>query len=258
MDYRNFLAAAEKAALLAGNLLREGFGSSFGIANKEGRHNLVTEYDHRSEEAIIACIGAEFPDHSFLAEESGESGGGAAVRWIIDPLDGTVNFAHSIPIFCVSIAAEAAGEVVCGVIFQPLLGELFTAVRGGGAFLNGKRLNVSRTAALNDAMLVTGFPYNVSSNPDNCIDHFSAFLRVGIPIRRLGSAALDLAYTAAGRFDGFWEARLNPWDVAAGALMVREAGGVVTDYDEREYRLGNGRIAASNGLIHREMLGILQ
>lgn len=258
MDYRNLLITAEKAAVLAGTLLREGFGGTFGIANKEGRHNLVTEYDHKAENTIISCIHQEFPAHNFLAEESGITGDASSVRWIIDPLDGTVNFAHAIPIFCVSIAAEVDGEIVCGVIYQPLLNELFTALKGGGAYLNGIPLQVSRTAALHDAILVTGFPYNVSSNPDNCIDHFSSFLRVGIPIRRLGSAALDLAYTAAGRFDGFWEARLNPWDVAAGLLLVREAGGRVTDYDGREYQLGNGRIVATNGHIHPEILDVLK
>lgn len=258
MDNSKLLAVAQNLAVSAGELLREGFGGSFGISSKEGRHNLVTEYDNRSEDLIISGIRAEFPDHEFLAEESGASGNTSSnIRWIIDPLDGTVNFAHSIPIFCVSIAAEVCGAIECGVIYQPMVGEMFTAIKGGGAFLNGKPMRVSQTARLNDAILVTGFPYNVGSNPDNCIEHFSAFLRFGIPIRRLGSAALDLAYAAAGRFDGFWEARLNPWDVAAGMLMVRESGGRVSGYDDSEYKIGNKQIVASNRLIHGEILNIL-
>lgn len=259
MNNTEFLSTARNLAVTAGKLLREGFGGSFGISSKEGRHNLVTEYDNRSEDIIISGIRTRFPDHEFLAEESGASGNTSSnIRWIIDPLDGTVNFAHSIPIFCVSIAAEVNGEIECGVIYQPMIDELFTAVKGGGAFLNGTKLCVSQTARLNDAILVTGFPYNVGINPDNCIEHFSAFLRYGIPIRRLGSAALDLAYAAAGRFDGFWEARLNPWDVAAGMLLVREAGGRVSSYDNSEYKIGDKRIVASNGYIHDEILDVLQ
>ncbi len=259
MDYLSLLQLAEQTALSAGAILREGFGGSFSIANKEGRHNLVTEYDHRSEDCIISAIHSQYPEHSFLAEESGASGNEAiSVRWIIDPLDGTVNFAHSIPLFCVSIAAEIAGEIVCGVIYQPLLNELFSAVKGGGAFLNGNRIYVSSKMNLEDAILVTGFPYNVSDNPNNCIDHFSAFLRLGVPIRRLGSAALDLAYTAAGRFDGFWEARLNPWDLAAGMLLVSESGGIISDYHNNPYHFGTEHIVASNGLIHDEMLTVIK
>ncbi|GAB1430185.1 inositol monophosphatase family protein [Ignavibacteria bacterium] len=258
MNNTELLATARNLAVSAGELLRKGFGGSFGVSSKEGRHNLVTEYDNRSEDLIISGIRRKFPDHEFLAEESGASGNtDSNVRWIIDPLDGTVNFAHSIPIFCVSIAAEVGGEIECGVIYQPMTDEMFTTIKDGGAFLNDKPLRVSQNTKLNDAILVTGFPYNVGSNPDNCIEHFSAFLRFGIPIRRLGSAALDLAYTAAGRFDGFWEARLNPWDVAAGMLMVREAGGRISSYDNSEYKIGDKSIVASNGHIHGEILDVL-
>jgi myo-inositol-1(or 4)-monophosphatase len=170
-----------------------------------------------------------------------------------------VNFAHGIPVFCVSIAAVLEGELQCGVIYQPMLGELFTALRGAGAWLNGHRLRVSSVGELDEAVLVTGFPYNVAENPGNCIEHFVRFLQRGLPVRRLGSAALDLAYVAAGRFDGFWEIALNPWDVAAGILLVLEAGGMVTHYDGSPHRLEpRSNILASNGRIHTQMQRVLQ
>lgn len=251
------LQCAIDAAKTAGQILKDGFGTRFKTENKEGIHNLVTEYDHKAESAIIDLIKKRFPEHTFLAEESGESGVQSflkgQVRWIIDPLDGTVNFAHNIPIFCVSVAAELNGEIVAGAIYQPITDELFTAFKGGGAFLNGSPLKVSQTALLKDSILVTGFPYNVSENPHGCIDHFSQLLKLGLPIRRLGSAAIDLAYVAAGRFDGFWEVRLQPWDVAAGWLIVTEAGGRMTHYDNKEYALGTGTMLATNGKIHHEL-----
>ncbi|MFN8359410.1 MAG: inositol monophosphatase family protein [Candidatus Kapaibacterium sp.] len=249
------------AAQTAGNVLRTGFGSAFTISSKSERHDLVTDYDYRSEQAIISTIKATYPHHRFLAEESGatqDSSDESSVRWIIDPLDGTVNFAHTVPVFSVSIAAEVDGELFCGVIYQPMLDELFIAEKGKGAWLNGQQINVSATSKLSDSFLVTGFPYIVAENPSNCIDHFSRFLQLGIPIRRLGSAALDLAYTAAGRFDAFWEVSLSPWDVAAGILLVREAGGKVRDYSGEEYVMGNGPIIASNGLFDQEIVDVLR
>ncbi|MDW8225590.1 MAG: inositol monophosphatase family protein [Bacteroidota bacterium] len=254
------LAAAVEAAVEAGALLRTGFGSALVVERKEGRHNLVTDYDRRAEKLIVERLRQRFPESEFWAEESGRSGTvGQQLCWLVDPLDGTVNFAHGIPIFCVSIAALSDGDILCGVIYQPLVGELFTAARGRGAWLNGERICVSRTARLEDAILVTGFPYNVADNPGNCMEHFLRFLRLGLPIRRLGSAALDLAYVAAGRFDGFWEVTLNPWDVAAGVLLVQEAGGQVSHYDGSTYRLeARSSIVASNGWIHEQMLIVLQ
>jgi myo-inositol-1(or 4)-monophosphatase len=254
------LAAAVEAAVEAGALLRSGFGSAFTVERKEGRHNLVTSYDREAERLIVERLRQQFPESSFWAEESGRSGSaGGKLVWLVDPLDGTVNFAHGIPIFCVSIAAVVDGELLCGVIYQPMLGELFTAARGEGAWLNGKRLQVSQTEALEDAILVTGFPYNVAENPGNCMEHFLRFLRLGLPIRRLGSAALDLAYVAAGRFDGFWEVALNPWDVAAGIILVQEAGGCVTHYDGTPHRLEpRSSILATNGRIHEQMRAVLQ
>ncbi|MCS6807309.1 MAG: inositol monophosphatase family protein [Bacteroidota bacterium] len=257
-SHDHLLSIAQKAALEAGNMLKEAFGTSFRIDSKEGRHNLVTEYDHRAEDMIISCIHSAFPDHIFLAEESGSTGAPAdTIRWIIDPLDGTVNFAHSIPIFCVSIAAEQSGKLLCGVIYAPMTSELFTGTHGGGAYLNGQALSVSTTDNLEDAILVTGFPYNAWENPQNCIDHFSRFVRMGLPVRRLGSAALDLAYLAAGRFDGYWEVSLNAWDVAAGKLLLQEAGGMITQYDGSPHNLYNGTMLATNGRIHKAMSKIL-
>ncbi|TAE29730.1 MAG: inositol monophosphatase [Candidatus Kapaibacterium sp.] len=258
-DLSALLDVARTTAIEAGHLLRDGFGTSFRVDNKEGRHNLVTEYDHKAEKLIIARIKEHFPDHIFLAEESGASGTPAhTVRWIIDPLDGTVNFAHSIPIFCVSIGAEMNGELLCGVIYAPMTNELFTASKGGGAFLDGQQIHVSTTEKLDDAILVTGFPYNAASNPHGCLEHFTRFVSMGLPVRRLGSAAIDLAYLAAGRFDGYWEVSLQAWDVAAGKLILHEAGGTMTQYDgTTEHSLFHGTMLATNGRIHAEMSSIL-
>ena len=250
---------ALEAAIKAGKILKEGFGSAFKISNKEGRNNLVTEYDIKSEKAIIEFIQSKFPEHTFLAEESGKTGihKSNKVRWIIDPLDGTVNFAHNIPIFCVSIAAELEGELLCGIIYQPILDEVFFAVKSKGTFFNGVKVNVSDSHDIGTSFLVTGFPYNVDKNPYNCVDSFVKIVLSGIPVRRLGSAALDLAYVACGRFDGFWEINLNPWDVAAGVLMVKESGGIVTQYDNSLYNIFDETIVATNGGIHEQVLKVI-
>jgi myo-inositol-1(or 4)-monophosphatase len=250
---------ALEAALNAGKLLKEGFGSAFKISNKEGRNNLVTEYDIKSEKTIIEFIQSKFPDHTYLAEESGKTGihKSQKVRWIIDPLDGTVNFAHNIPIFSVSIAAELDGELLCGVIYQPVLDEVFLAVRSKGTFFNGVKVNVSESKDIGKSFLVTGFPYNVDNNPYNCVDSFVRIVLSGIPVRRLGSAALDLAYVSCGRFDGFWEINLNPWDVSAGVLMVMESGGRVTQYDNSKYNVFAETIVATNGGIHEQVLKVI-
>jgi myo-inositol-1(or 4)-monophosphatase len=252
-------AIALQAAQQAGALLRSGFGTSFEISSKEGRHNLVTEYDRSSEQLIIETIRSHFPTHAFLAEESGETKkGGSPVVWIIDPLDGTVNFAHGIPIFSISIAAAIGAEVVCGIVYQPLSQELFSAEKGQGAFLKGKQLRVSTANSLEESLLSTGFPYNVEENPLQCVEKFAEMQLKGIPIRRLGSAALDLAYVAAGRFDGFWEVGLHPWDMAAGKLLVEEAGGTVTHWNGSLHTLfGYQTIVATNGRLHQEIVAHL-
>lgn len=224
------LQTAIDAAQKAGTVLKEGFRTDYTISSKSQIHDLVTEYDHKSEAIIIETIRSSFPDHQILTEESGHHASDGDITWIIDPLDGTVNFAHGIPFFCVSIAAIQGTDILCGVIYSPMTEELFTAEMGEGAFLNGQPYKVTQQTSLLHSFLVTGFPYSVKENPLHCIDHFAHIVGMGIPIRRLGSAALDLAYVAVGRFDGFWEVALQPWDMAAGALLVKEAGGIVIDY----------------------------
>jgi myo-inositol-1(or 4)-monophosphatase len=256
-DAAQLLAAVTPIARQAGAILREGFGGRVAATDKEGRHNLVTEYDLRVEEFLHKQLSALVPHSSFLGEEGGERLGTANFTWVVDPLDGTVNFAHGIPIFCVSIGAVLDGELELGVIYHPLLDEMFHGARGHGAYLGEQRLAVSHTATVQESILVTGFPYNVHENPENCLDQFVRVVGRGLPVRRLGSAALDLAYTAAGRFDGFWEVRLHAWDMAAGALLVREAGGHVTHYHNREFELGHDSIVATNGIIHQELIQLL-
>lgn len=254
--YQEITDSIKECAEKAGKILLEGFGKNFKISNKEGKNNLVTEYDTRSEDFIIDFLGKRFPDSYFLAEESGTSGKKIAgkIKWVIDPLDGTVNYAHTIPIFSVSIAAEIEGEIVSGAVYSPSLDDMFFAEKGAGAYLNEHKLQVSENGNFDKAFLVTGFPYNVKDNPCNCVDHFVSVIKNGSPIRRLGSAALDLAYVAAGRFDGFWEIDLHPWDVAAGVLLVREAGGKVTGYDQTEYSIYDRSLLATNGTeLHAEI-----
>jgi myo-inositol-1(or 4)-monophosphatase len=250
---------ATQAALKAGELLKRGFGTNFKISSKDGKQNLVTEYDKAAEDCIIASILSHFPTHGFLAEESGKTAGKKEeVIWIIDPLDGTVNFAHGVPMFSVSIAAAVHGKVVAGVVYQPMLGELFVAQKENGAYLNGSRLEVTATNSIDEAIMATGFPYNVDENPLHCIEHFSKITKLGIPIRRLGSAAIDLSYLAAGRFDAYWEVSLHPWDMAAGKLLVEEAGGIVTHYDGSPHEtFCNTTMLATNGKLHPFMISQL-
>ncbi len=243
---------AIEAALQAGEILRQGFGTHFAISSKEGKHNLVTEYDHKSEKAIIAFIKSHFQDSQFLAEESGSTGvDKGKILWIIDPLDGTVNFAHQIPIFSISIAAYNGHDIIAGVVYQPITHELFVAEKKRGAFLNGQKIAVSDVSQIDMAMLSTGFPYDLAKNPFHCIDHFIDILKLGIPIRRMGSAAIDLAYTACGRFEGFFEVGLKAWDIAAGKLLLEEAGGKMSGWDKMPIDLFHPKtVFASNGKIH--------
>ena len=255
-DRQQFLDIAVEAARIAGRFQQYRFESVLDVTMK-GDKNLVTEVDQESERLIVQHLLSSFPDHSIVAEEGEYPRGEIPFRWIIDPLDGTTNYAHGFPWFCVSIGLESAGELVAGVIYNPMHDELFTATRGGGAFLNGHRLHVSLRCPLQDTLLGTGFPYDCASDPVNNFDNFIAFQKTARGIRRAGAAALDLAYVAAGRLDGFWELKLKPWDVAAGVLLVREAGGTVTAFDGTDYDIFNGRIVASNGLIHDEMVAML-
>ncbi len=251
------MITAMQAILKAGDLLRKGFGTACSITSKSGNHNLVTQFDQESEECIFTLISKQFPSHGFMGEEQGHRKTGE-ISWIVDPLDGTVNFAHGIPIFCISIAAVLNQEVILGCVYQPITQELFWAQKGKGAYLNGARLRVSDQSSLACAFAGTGFPYDADLNPMHCLEAFSEIIRRGIPVRRLGSAAIDLAYMAAGRFDVFWEVLLQPWDFAAGALLVAEAGGRVTHYDGGALNFFNpSPILATNTRLHREVQEIL-
>lgn len=227
------------------------------IVHTKGELNFVTATDRKAEETIIQIIHTEFPDHAILAEES-LGRGNSPYRWIIDPLDGTTNFAHTFPFACISIGYEEQGSVVTGGIFDPFHQELFFAQKDQGAFLNNKRIYVSQTPSLSESLLTTGFAYDRRQKIDEYLLPFKEFIMRVHGIRRTGAAALDLCYVACGRFDGFWEAKLHPWDVAAGSLIVTEAGGQITDYGGNPYRLDAMRTVASNGKIHREMIEILK
>ena len=251
-----FLEKAQELAREAGLYQRSRLWTPLNIEYK-GEVDLVTEVDRRSEELLVGGLQTAFPDHDFLAEENLYPDRGASHKWIIDPLDGTTNFAHGFPWFAVSMALEVAGEVVLGVIYHTMLDEMFTAVKGGGAWLNGSRIKVSSRTPLRGSLLATGFPYDSATDPENNFAHYVNFQMRGRGIRRAGAAALDLAYVAAGRLDGFWECKLKPWDVAAGQLLVAEAGGTVTGFEGEPYSPYNHRIVASNGIIHAEMLAIL-
>jgi len=237
--------------------LRKYFDGTFEIRSKDTINNLVTEVDQKSEEAIIDVIRSEYPEHFILSEEIGELSTESSYKWIIDPIDGTVNFAHGIPICCVSIGLEKDGQLIMGVVFNPLMNELFFAERGKGAFLNNKPIRVSDNGSVERACLVTGFPYrwvDVAADP---IKVFERFIRMGLPVRRLGSAAIDLCWVAAGRFDGFWEYNLNPWDLAAGYLIIEEAGGIVTNFKGEPYSVYDKQTLATNNQIHAEMLKVI-
>jgi len=243
-------------ALKAGVLLKERFNQKHEI-NYKGEINLVTEADKMSENLIIAAISRSFPDHGILSEESPVITGAGKLRWIIDPLDGTTNYAHGYPVFCVSIALENDGEVILGVIYDPMREELFVSVRGEGAYLNDKKLAVSSLKDISRSLLATGFPYDIRESKENNLDYFNAMAINVQAIRRAGVAALDLAYLAAGRFDGFWELKLKPWDTAAGCLMVEEAGGVISDIAGAKWHLQSPSLLASNSLIHEQMIKVL-
>ena len=247
---------AIEAALAGGAVLKSYFGGNFRISYK-GEVDLVTQADTESEQEVISILQRRLPDVSILAEESGAQDADVARRFIIDPLDGTTNFAHSYAMFAVSIGYEEDGRVVAGVVYDPIREELFTAERGQGAYLNGRRMAVSRTETLGKALLVTGFPYDLKEDLESNLRLFKKFMGSSQAIRRDGAAALDLCYLAAGRFDGFWEEKLGPWDTAAGALFVQEAGGRVTDFAGGTFHYSQRQIVASNNNLHDEMLGIL-
>jgi myo-inositol-1(or 4)-monophosphatase len=253
------LEVAVEAAREAGLFLKQSVGRVRNVETKKGEiRNLVSEIDRGAEERIIRIVKTHFPAHAILAEESGSSDTHDEYQWIIDPLDGTTNFLHGLPIFCTTIGVEWNGELVAGVTYDPNLDELFTAEKGGGSFVNGKRMNVSTTPDLISSLLVTGFPYDIADNPDHAAEHFRNLLFEARGIRRLGSAALDLSYVAMGRFDGFWEVSLNPWDMAAGVLFVREAGGRISDFAGQPTTIYKKPILSTNGRIHGAVVEVLQ
>ena len=255
-----FLATAVEIVLRAGDIQLAGLESGFTVS-KKGEIDLVTEVDLECERACRAVIAERFPDHDVLAEELDAElppRRGARHRWVFDPLDGTTNYAHGLPIFCASLGLEIDGRIEVAAIYDPTRRELFTAQRGEGAYLNGRALRVSGTPALMDSLLVTGFPYDVRQQARDLVELFSVFLGQSRGVRRLGSAALDLCYVAAGRVDGFWEQHLKPWDVAAGALVVEEAGGRMTGVDGSPFDSAAAHLVASNGLVHDQILAVIR
>jgi len=256
-EVEHYLNVAKEVSKEAGYFLKKNFENKKRIEYK-GDVNLVTSYDKLSQDLIYKKLKSYFPHHSFLAEENLEHAGEEEFRWIIDPLDGTTNYAHGYPIFCVSVALEYRGKVILGVVYNPMLDELFWGIENKGAFLNSKKIKVSSTKELDKSLLATGFPYDLRESKNNNINHFNNFVLKAQAVRRCGSAALDLCYVACGRLDGFWELKLFPWDIAAGMLIVKEAGGKLSDFKNNEIDIYTKEIVASNGLIHSQMVKILK
>ncbi|MBS1644220.1 MAG: inositol monophosphatase [Bacteroidetes bacterium] len=252
-----FKSTLIQAIQAAGKIVETRFQQSFQVAHKDGINNLVTEVDTAAEAAIIQIIRAQFPHHTILSEEAGLLEQHSDYVWLVDPIDGTVNFAHGIPLCCISIALAYKTELQYAAVFNPMMKELFTAEKDKGAFLNDTPIHVSKKSDFERACLVTGFPYHAQEGKEHPIKAFERAILKGLPVRRLGSAALDLCWTAAGRFDGFWEANLSPWDIAAGYLILREAGGRVTDFKGKEGSYFDKETLATNGQIHEALSALV-
>ncbi len=242
----------------AGELIRNAFGKTHSIEFKTNELNLVTETDKASEKLITEFIRKKYPSHGILAEEGSEMNKSAEYLWVIDPLDGTTNFAHGLPIFAVSIGLQKNGETIAGVVYDVMRDVVYSAEKSSGSFENRRRIQVSKNDNLGHSMLVTGFPYDVKDNPDKAYERFIAFLKEARAIRRLGSAAIDFCYIANGAFDGFWEVSLHPWDICAGKLIVEEAGGIVTDFDGNKIDIYSKRILATNSFVHQKMIDVMR
>lgn len=244
----------------AGEIIRNGFGKKLTLEYKSNVTDYATNIDKASEEKIIDFIRKEFPTHNILTEESGKSDGSSDYTWVIDPLDGTMNFAHGLPIFSVSIGLMKNDEIILGVIYDVMMDIIYSSEKGSGTFANDIKLNVSNTTELGKSLLVTGFPYDIKDNPKNAIGKFGDLLRVSSGVRRLGSAAIDCCYIASGAFDGFWEVRLNAWDICAGHIIIEEAGGKVTNYSDQKLdylKYDEIELLATNGKIHEKMMKVL-
>ncbi|MGD9051899.1 MAG: inositol monophosphatase family protein [Desulfobacterales bacterium] len=257
MDLEYAKRVGIEAAYSGAKILQEHFGHISRIGQK-GAFDLVTDADTASEKKIIQIIRRVFPDHAILAEESGINHGNSECQWIIDPLDGTTNYAHQLPIFSIAIALAVQGEIALGLVLNPMDGELFTAITGKGAALNGNPIRVTSTAVVHQSLLVTGFPYDFGKIIEPVMQRFCVCQNASQGVRRLGSAALDICYVACGRFDAFWEQNLKPWDKAAAAVIATEAGAVITDFSNRPFALDQKEILVSNGAIHQEMLSLLE
>jgi myo-inositol-1(or 4)-monophosphatase len=242
----------------AGSIIREGFNNNLSINYKTNESDLVTNIDTASEKLIADFIRKKYPTHGILAEEGGEIKNGTEYIWVVDPLDGTVNFAHGLPIFSVSIGIQKEGKTVAGVVYDVVQNVVYSAEAGSGAYADSAKINVSGNSNLKHSILVTGFPYNIRENPYSALEKFVALTKASRGMRRLGSAAIDFCYVAKGVFDGFWEVYLNPWDVCAGKLIVEEAGGVVTDFSGNQITIHSKQVLASNGKVHNGMIEILK
>lgn len=254
--WHDYLAAARPIAQAAGDLLAANLGGARTVELK-GAINLVTEMDKRAEDLIVTALVKEFSDFAIIAEEGTSKQSATGFAWYIDPLDGTTNYAHGLPVFCVSMGLWHYDQPVCGIVYHPMAGEMFTAVSGSGAYLGDSLLRVSQTQSLDQAILATGFPYDIRDSEFDNLDHFARFAKSARAIRRMGAAALDLAWTAAGRFDGFWEMKLSPWDFAAATILCAEAGAVITDFTGRPFTLSRGQAVAANPVLHPQLLAII-
>jgi myo-inositol-1(or 4)-monophosphatase len=251
------LEFAIQLAFESGRIQRKHFQKTLSIGYK-GEINLVTNVDLECQSRILELLGKAFPNDEVISEEKANTYEAGKNRWIVDPLDGTTNYAHGYPFFCTSIAYEVDGEIIAGVVYNPIMDELFFARKGDGSFFNGEKMGVSTVKEIGQALLVTGFPYDIATNPNNNLNHWARFIMRAQALRRDGSAGLNLSYVAAGRFDGFWEVMLSPWDMAAGLLIVREAGGIVTSLSGEAFSLYEGGVLASNGLIHKQLIDVIR